>query len=101
MEVNFCQSCGMPLGESSDMYGSEADGSQSADYCKYCYVNGAFTTGGTVEDMVATNLEYMSEEDMRAMLEAGPDMGEEELREKAKAALMQFLPTLKRWNNKQ
>ena len=38
----FCQSCSMPL-DSNEMRGTEKDGSPSAEYCKYCYQNGAFT----------------------------------------------------------
>lgn len=42
MEVeNFCQSCSMPL-EDPEMHGTEADGTKSPEYCKYCYQNGAF-----------------------------------------------------------
>lgn len=43
MEMNnICQSCSMPL-DDPQLRGSEKDGSQSAEYCKYCYTNGAFT----------------------------------------------------------
>jgi len=45
MQEKFCESCGAPMGELDEMYGpgTEADGSQSADYCNQCYVSGAFT----------------------------------------------------------
>ncbi|MCL2446107.1 MAG: zinc ribbon domain-containing protein [Oscillospiraceae bacterium] len=39
----MCESCGMPMGETNEMYGLEANGSKSVDYCKFCYDNGAFT----------------------------------------------------------
>ena len=37
-----CQSCGMPL-EKSDDFGTEADGSQSKEYCTHCFQGGSFT----------------------------------------------------------
>ena len=43
MEMKLCQCCGMPMGETDEMYGNEMDGRKSADYCKYCYENGDFT----------------------------------------------------------
>ncbi|HET6990765.1 MAG TPA: zinc ribbon domain-containing protein [Bacteroidia bacterium] len=36
-----CQSCSMPL-DNKELLGTEKDGSPSNEYCKYCYVNGAF-----------------------------------------------------------
>jgi len=42
MNEKFCQSCGMPMGETDEMYGTESNGSKSTDYCKYCYDNGVF-----------------------------------------------------------
>ena len=37
----ICQCCGMPLSE-DDMISREPDGSYNEDYCKWCYVDGAF-----------------------------------------------------------
>ncbi len=37
-----CQSCGMPLKKDPAGGGTNADGTKSAMYCSYCYVNGAF-----------------------------------------------------------
>ena len=37
----ICQCCGMPLSE-DDMISREPDGSYNEDYCKWCYVGGAF-----------------------------------------------------------
>ena len=34
-EMNFCQSCGMPLTE--EVLGTNVDGSKNEDYCMYCY----------------------------------------------------------------
>ena len=41
MEQQFCQSCGMPL--TDENRGTNADGSNSEDYCVYCYKKGEFT----------------------------------------------------------
>ena len=49
MEERYCQSCGMPMGQGDGLYGTEADGGKSADYCKYCYDKGAFTFHGTMD----------------------------------------------------
>ena len=40
----ICQSCGMPMSKPED-FGTNADGSQNADYCTYCFQNGKFTLG--------------------------------------------------------
>lgn len=78
----FCQSCGMPM-EDAALYGTEKDGSKTADYCTYCYQEGAFTSDVTLEGMI--------EECLPHMVESG--MAEAE----ARGMMEQFLPTLKRW----
>jgi hypothetical protein len=40
--THFCQSCSMPL-DSTELMGTEKDGSKNSHYCKFCYQNGAFT----------------------------------------------------------
>jgi len=53
MQEKFCESCGMPMGETDEMYGTEADGSKSADYCSQCYGNGAFNQPNiTLDEMI-------------------------------------------------
>lgn len=82
----FCQSCGMPLDAPGDK-GTEADGTPSGDYCRYCYQAGAFTAPeATVEDMIALNLKFNAEN--------GFPMGPNEEAEKR---MRQWYPTLKRW----
>lgn len=49
MEERYCQSCGMPMGQTDALYGTEADGSKSGDYCHYCYAEGAFTVDCTMK----------------------------------------------------
>jgi hypothetical protein len=81
----FCQSCGMPMGSTDELYGSETDGSKSADYCKYCYDNGAFTSNSTMDEMIELSV--------APMVEYNPGMTEQ----KAREMMQQFFPMLKRW----
>ena len=84
--ITFCQSCGMPMTD-PEAWGTEADGGKSADYCSYCYGEGAF-----LGDM---NLDEMIDICAGPMAEHNPGMTLEE----AKTAMRGFLPTLKRWKN--
>ena len=87
MQEQMCESCGAPIGALDEMYGpaKEADGSISADFCNYCYKDGAFTDPNiTLEEMIDTVAGIMVNEfgfdpiDAKAQCEAG-------------------LPNLKRW----
>ncbi len=82
---NFCQSCGMPMGDTRELYGTNADGSKNEEYCSYCLENGAFTFQGTMEEMIEVCVPHMAG--------AHPDMDEET----ARKAMLQWFPTLKRW----
>ena len=79
----YCQSCSMPL-DNPDLQGTEKDGSKNAEYCKYCYQQGAFINPGmTLKEMtslVITQMEKMNI-DSRTI-----DMA------------VNSLPHLKRWN---
>ena len=44
MRNTFCQSCGMPMKKDPEGGGTEQDGRRSAEYCSYCYQDGAFTS---------------------------------------------------------
>ena len=57
-EMRFCQSCAMPL-DQDELRGTEADGSLSPDYCKYCYQNGAFTREQTMEQAIENDLPFV------------------------------------------
>jgi len=35
MQEKMCESCGMPMGETDEMYGTEANGNKNTDYCKH------------------------------------------------------------------
>lgn len=85
MIEKVCQSCGMPMGTTDDLYGTEANGSLSKDYCKFCYEDGVFVDDCTMEQMmkicIDLNLaynEFFDPDDARKMVEG-------------------FFPSLKRW----
>ncbi len=81
----FCQSCSMPL--TDDLRGSEADGSKSKHYCKYCYDKGKFTGDMTMEQMIDFCAPLMAK--------ASPGMTEAD----AKEQMEKFFPQLLRWKN--
>lgn len=80
----FCQSCAMPM-ESPDLFGTEAGGSKSKDYCTYCFQNGRFTEPEiSMQAMIDKCVAVMVQ--MNIMPE-----------EQARALMTKTLPTLKRW----
>lgn len=85
MEKLYCQSCGMPMGDTKDLYGTEADGSKSNDYCQYCYTQGAFTVNCSMEEMIETCI--------APMVAANDHMSEAE----ASEGMRVWFQTLKRW----
>ncbi len=85
MNEKFCESCGMPMGETNEMYGSNADGSKSSDYCKHCFENGKFTYDCTMDEMIEICIPHI--------VEACPSTSKDQARQMAK----NFFPTLKRW----
>ena len=78
----ICQSCAMPMAQNED-FGTNADGSKNADYCHYCYENGAFTKLETMEEMIETCVPFVKEH-----------FGGEDA---ARAAMQAQFPALKRW----
>jgi hypothetical protein len=85
METQYCQSCAMPMSDAG-LYGTNADGSKSGDYCKYCYENGVFAQDCTMDEMIAFCVPHM--------VSAHADMSEDE----ARKMMREFFPTLKRWH---
>ncbi|HKZ52663.1 MAG TPA: zinc ribbon domain-containing protein [Candidatus Acidoferrales bacterium] len=80
-----CQSCGMPLSDEFDNYGTHADGSKHPEYCMFCFEDGAFTNPDqTLEEMIASSVENMMQ-----------DLGFPE--EKARQLAHDVIPKLKRW----
>ncbi|MDR1631206.1 MAG: zinc ribbon domain-containing protein [Oscillospiraceae bacterium] len=82
--TNYCQSCAMPLSKEEDL-GTNQDGSKNAEYCAYCYKDGAFTAECTMDEMIAFCAPHMAA--------ANPGMSEDQ----AKAQMKGFFPSLKRW----
>lgn len=86
MEMKICQSCGMPMAEGTDIFGTNADGSLSEAYCKYCFSEGAFgRPNETMEEMIDTCVPFMVEGGMTA--------------EAARTLMEETLPKLERWRN--
>jgi len=85
MEERYCQSCGMPMGPTDELYGAEQDGTKSKDYCHYCYQNGAFTSECTMQEMI----DYC----VKPMLENVPGMTEAQARD----IMGKTFPQFKRW----
>lgn len=86
--MKFCQSCGMPLQAAGD-FGTEADGTPNADYCIYCYKDGAFTGEYTMEEMIQHCAQFHGE--------FKHEDGSVFTREEAVAGMREFFPHLKRW----
>lgn len=86
--AGLCQSCGMVLAQDSDK-GTEQDGSISDEYCTFCYKQGAFTQNFTIEELIEHNLNTLDEWNKSTGLQLTA--------QEARIQLMQFLPTLKRW----
>jgi DNA-binding XRE family transcriptional regulator len=91
-EAPICQSCSMPIAGIDDM-GGNADKTVNTDYCGHCYADGKFTHNRTIEEMVESNLRFLS----GFNAESGNSYTEDE----ARTILKMHLATLKRWNAKQ
>jgi hypothetical protein len=82
-----CQSCGMPISEDFKNLGTNADGTNAAEYCKFCFADGSFTNPHqTMEEMIQSSIENMTS-----------DLGMPF--DQAKHLANSFIPTLKRWRN--
>jgi len=54
-----CQSCGQRI--FPGYFGTEQDGSEAKEWCKMCYLNGAFTDPDmTLEKMIAASIRFMT-----------------------------------------
>lgn len=80
--LSFCQSCAMPMAKPDD-YGTNLDGSQSKEYCHYCYQNGQFTEPDITVELMMTKCECIMKQ---------IDIPNEQI-EHTKA----LIPLLKRW----
>ena len=86
--AGYCKSCGMAMTRDEER-GTEGDGSRSETYCVYCYQQGQFLQNVTMEEMAEHNLQFLAEWNRQS----GLNLDEAE----ARAGLLAFLPTLKRW----
>jgi len=82
--MQFCQSCGMPLSK-EEVFGTNADGTKNSDYCVYCYAGGTFTQYLTMDEMIERCIPFM--------VQANSDLTEE----KARKSMSEWFPKLKRW----
>lgn len=79
-----CQSCGMPLADG--FFGTEKDGSETRDFCKFCYQDGEYVQPElTVDDMITMSIDNMTQ-----------DLNIDEA--KAKELANSIIPKLKRWS---
>ena len=78
----FCQSCAMPMQKPED-FGTNANGSQNQDYCRYCYQNGQFTEPDVTMDKMIEKCAGI--------------MKQMNLPEKQIEQTKTFIPLLKRW----
>ncbi len=80
-----CQSCGMPLSEEFGNFGINSDGSQTSEYCMFCFVSGNFTNPAqTLEGMIQSSIENMTT-DLKMPLEQATDLANA------------IIPNLNRW----
>ncbi|MGE8203547.1 zinc ribbon domain-containing protein [Heyndrickxia sp. NPDC080065] len=87
MNQIFCQSCGMPMSDSS-VFGTEKSGEKNKEYCIYCYQDGKFKQPDiTMEEMINFCVPFMVEDGMKE--------------EEALAILQKTMPYLKRWRKEE
>lgn len=82
----YCQCCSMPISQ-PELHGTEANGTVSEHYCKWCYQDGEFT---------AKNV------DMDEFIEATAQLEADALgvtREEAVSLMGTLLPHLQRWED--
>lgn len=87
-EELICQSCGMPLRDPV-LRGTLADGTSSADYCVYCFMDGKFTEDMTMEEMIEHCAQFVDEFNKNSK--------KKYTHEEAAAQMKAFFPHLKRW----
>ena len=75
----------MPLSESSENLGTNQDGSQTFEYCAFCWKNGAFTNPNqSMNEMIQSSIENMTA-DLQMPIEKATELANS------------FIPTLERW----
>ena len=80
-----CQSCGMPLSETFGNLGTNRDGSNSFEYCAFCFKAGEFVNPNqTLGEMVQSSIENMTN-DLNMPIGRATELANS------------FIPTLRRW----
>ena len=87
----FCQSCGMPLKSTEDC-GTNADGSTSFDYCKYCFTGGKFVQECSMEEMIKFCSGFLDE--------VNKNMPTPMTEVQYVQMMYHFFPKMKRWRKK-
>ncbi|WP_270848179.1 zinc ribbon domain-containing protein [Candidatus Collinsella stercoripullorum] len=83
MPERYCQSCGMMF-TGPDQLGHEADGSETEEFCRWCYDGGDYTYETTMDEMIEECAPRMAEAMGWTVDESASLLGA-------------VLPTLKRW----
>lgn len=83
-DAPYCQSCGMPFFQPEDR-GTKADGTPSEDFCSWCYRDGTFVGGESLDELVERCAPGMAET-------CGISLGEQSF-----SFMGALLPGLKRW----
>lgn len=78
-----CQCCGTPFSVPNMPRGTDADGAENPDYCKWCYDDGAFAYK-TMDDVIEVSAPYLAQATGVSLDEAVSFMGA-------------LLPTLDHW----
>lgn len=84
MPEHYCQNCGMMF-TAPDQHGHEADGTETEDFCRWCYDQGAYTYETTMEEMIEDCAPRMAEYMNWSVDECASLLGA-------------ILPTLRRWS---
>ena len=80
-----CQSCGMPISADFGNLGTYADGSQTVDFCRFCFQDGNFTNPNqTLDEMIQSSIDNMTK-DLQMPIEQATNLANS------------FIPTLRRW----
>lgn len=75
----------MPLAEAAGNLGTNHDGSNTYEYCSFCFRAGAFTNPNqTLSEMIQSSIENMTA-DLNIPVERATELANS------------FIPTLKRW----
>lgn len=83
MPAHYCQSCGMMF-TAPDQLGHEADGTETEEFCRWCYDEGHYTYEIAMDEMIEDCAPRMAEAMGWSLDESASLLGA-------------VLPTLKRW----